>query len=208
MLQSKNFGANKLLRIVAALGLALALAACSSSSGPSQGALDKANADAKMYMEQLDAVHTALDTAGATGETVEEKIASLTAGGMDPSTLEAMLRAAGVEGADLEALIAAAVVNLNAYAELKEKERMAMETANRANYAKVHELLATLTANQLVDGDAVTVPKDAHEGEHPDRSHHDSLACALRYPNGRRGDDSQSSQTLPPLGNKGRGPKR
>ncbi len=184
MLQSKRFGANRLLRIVAALGLSLALAACSSSDSGIKNERDRALEDAetqKMTAEglqrQITAAMTALTAAGAVGDDLAAQVADIVSkvsqGTIDLRTAqqaindaEAALRAAGLTGADLAALVVVAVADVAELAQMKQEEQNAATTANRKNWAKVHDLLSQLNANQVVDGTAVARPEeDVTEGK-------------------------------------------
>jgi hypothetical protein len=144
-----NMRANMLVRIVVALGLALALAACSSSSGPSQSDLDKARADAKMYMGQVTAASTALTAAGATGETLVEMIASLGGTDVDVDALMELLTDAGAEGDTLAEQINDLVADI-----LKKKRDDAIATIST-----VYGLLTPTTLIPVED--PTTAPMDA-----------------------------------------------
>ena len=176
MLQSKNVSAFTMLRIVAALGLALALAACS-DSGPSQSDLDKAEGDASNYkmqaeglQGQITAAMMALSDAGAVGATLADQVADIVSkvsqGTMDLETANGAINAAvmalqgaGLAGADLATLVAAAIVDVNELAEMEEKERMKDEAADRKNWAALHDLLATLNANEVDSTTNAAIPQ-------------------------------------------------
>ena len=118
MLNSKNLRANMLLRIVAALGLAFALAACSSNNN--NGKLDQAEENAEMYKIQAEQLHgqittamAALTAAGAVGDDLAAQVADIvlkvSQGAMDLETAtdaidaaELALQGAGLAGADLD----------------------------------------------------------------------------------------------------------
>ena len=143
--------AHMMVRIVAALGLALALAACSSSGGPSQSDLDNARADAKMYMDQVTAARTALMEAGATGETLVEMIASLGGTDVDVAALMAILTDAGAEGDTLEAQVNDLVADI-----LKGKR-----DKETATISTVYGLLTPAILTPMAESAA---PKDATKG--------------------------------------------
>lgn len=149
-----------LFRITLGLALVVALAACSSNDSIKRER-DQARADAKMYMQQIESIKTALMAAGATGDTVDALVQSLanmvgTGTEIDVAALEAALREAGGEGADITALVNSIVAKLKMEQDEKDKTDMAamMKTAMKlyAGIGKPMGDLATPAATDRVAG--------------------------------------------------------
>ena len=153
---------SSMMRVLLAMVLMLVLWAC--SSGPSQGDLDKARMNAKMHMQQVEAVKVALMVAGATGDTIDDMIASLVDMGMDTSEVEAALKAAGGEGADIAVLVNDILMKLKVFTDAKNKKEMEDEIAA---HSAVYGLLATIDTDLVTEQPEQGVMKSSTQ-EDPD----------------------------------------